>query len=369
MKYIVIISLLMLTSCTADKLFNEPGDPGVLPEIHFHTSAGTRADATEKLTSGAKVRIYPYLQKTGVAGTAVDPKNYTVGGTDGTELVAVAGGEGETAKNMILPSGTFRFYAVSTNSTTEEVPAFSTTATDGRPILGDAAGGSGTTTANLKNGVDYLHVMAEKTIQFGTASIDVPLQFAHKGTQVQLTIIFGGNVGAADANTAENFELAEVWVQATNPANSYMRLNSGEIRFNNTTAGPPLTCNLGSDGKPADHTGMVQMAVVKQNNYQSGSTTPATLVATYNMLPLQTVANGTQKLWVQVTVKKIKIGDTVHDSHTYTGKLDATAGWRPGESNRYTLTLSGSEITFSGVTVAPWVSGSSGGEVGDVTDN
>ncbi|MCD8267871.1 MAG: hypothetical protein LUD46_05000 [Parabacteroides sp.] len=187
---------------------------------------------------------------------------------------------------------------------------------------------------------------------------------------MQLTIIFGGNVGAPNIGDAENFALAEVWVQATNLANSYMRLNSGEIRFGNTTAGSPQTCNLGSDGKPQDHTGMVQMNVIKSNNYVSGSTTPASQVATYNMLPMQAASTGgTQKLWVQITVQNIKIGETTHVTHTYTGKLDASVGWKPGESNQYTLTLSGSETTFSGVTVESWVAGGSGGEVGDVSDN
>lgn len=368
MKYIAIICLLSLAGCTADKIFNEPDAPDAQPEIHFHTFAGTRADGTENLNAGAKVCIYPYLQKTGVTAPAVDPKDYTVGGTNGNELVP--SGEGENGKSMILPSGTFRFYAISTNSTTVDVPEFSTAATDGKPILGDAAGGNGTTVAYLQNGVDYLHVMAEKTITFGTTSIDVPLNFAHKGTQVQLTIIFGGNVGAPNASDAENFALAEVWVQATDPANSYMRLNSGEIRFNNTTAGPPQACNLGSGDKPQDHTGMVRMNVIKSANYTPGSTIPANQVATYNMLPMQAASGGgTQKLWVQITVQNIKIGETIHATHTYTGKLDVSAGWKSGESNQYTLTLSGSEITFSGVTVESWVAGGSGGEVGDVSDN
>lgn len=360
--------LLSLTGCTADKIFNEPDLSGVLPEIRFLTSVGTRASGTENLTNGAKVRIYPYLQKTGITAPAVTPKEYTVSSTTLTPS-----GISDAAKEMILPSGTFRFYAVSTNSTTEEVPAFSTAATNGTPVLGSAAGQEGTTTAALKNGVDYLHVMAEKTIRFGTTTTDIPLQFAHKGTQVQLTIIFGGNVGAADANAAENFESAEVYVQQTDPANSYMRLNSGEIRFGNTTGGPPLACTTSSSGGKetlTDNTNMAKMNVVKLDNYVAGSTTPVTQVATYNMLPLKGAdGSGTQKLWVQVTVKNIKIGEKVHDTHTYTGKLDAGAGWKPGESNRYTLTLSGSEITFSGVTVESWVAGGSGGEVGDVSDN
>lgn len=363
MKYIAMICLLSLTGCTADKIFNEPDLSGVLPEIHFQTSVGTRASGTENLTDGAGVRIYPYLQKKGITAPAVTPKEYTVSNT-----ALTPSGTDDAAKAMILPSGTFRFYAVSTNSTTEKVPEFNTAATNGAPIFGNAAGQDGTTTAALKNGVDYLHVTAEKTIQFGTTSTNVPLQFAHKGTQVQLTIIFGGNVGAENAEDAKDFALAEVYVQQTNPAESYMRLNTGEIRFKNTTAGDPQACNTSTvDGKETltDNTNMAHMNVVKLDNYVNGTTTSATQVATYNMLPLSSM----QKLWVQVTVQNIKIGGTLHDTHTYTGKLDASAGWNPGESNRYTLTLSGSEITFSGVTVEPWVTGGSGGEVGDVSDN
>lgn len=367
MKYIAMICLLSLTGCTADKIFNDPDLSGVLPEIHFLTSVGTRASDTENLTDGAKVRIYPYLQKTGITAPAVTPKEYTVSNT-----ALTPSGTDDAAKAMILPSGTFRFYAVSTNST-KDVPEFDTTASNGMPDLGDATGKKGTTTNILSNGVDYLHVMAEQKITFGATSTNVPLQFTHKGTQVQLTIIFGGNVGAADANAAETFELAKVYVQQTDPADSYMRLNTGDIRFGNTTAGPPLACNTSNAGGKetlTDNTNMAEMNVVKLDNYVNGTTTPATQVATYNMLPLKGAdGTGTQKLWVQVTVKDIKIGETVHATHTYTGKLDASAGWKPGESNRYTLTLSGSEITFSGVTVESWVAGGSGGEVGDVSDN
>lgn len=365
MKYIVMICLLSLTGCTADKLFNDPDPDGVLPEIHFRTSAGTRTDR-ENLVDAAKVRIHPYRQKSGVTSPVIVPKEYTV---SGTELVP----SGDAAKAMILPSGTFGFYAMSTNSSTEIVPEFDTTATDGKPVMGDAVNGNGTTKAILKNGVDYLHAKGDKAIQFGTASIEVPLQFAHKGTQVQLTIIFGGNVGAENASAAENFALAKVYVQQTDPANSYMRLNSGEIRFNNLTGGSPIACNVTTiNGKEqlTDYTNMASMQVVKLDNYQSTSTTPATQVATYNMLPLLGAPTGSvQKLWVAVVVTNICIGGTKYATHTYTGKLDASAGWNPGESNRYTLTLSGSEIKFSGVTVDSWVSGSAGGEIGDITDN
>ena len=52
--------------------------------------------------------------------------------TAGTTLTPAAPA-GTDAKNMILPAGTFGFYAISTNSSTEEVPAFNTVANDGYP--------------------------------------------------------------------------------------------------------------------------------------------------------------------------------------------------------------------------------------------
>ena len=59
MKYIVMICLLSLTGCTADKLFNDPDPDGVLPEIHFRTSAGTRTDR-ENLVDALPTEIRRY---------------------------------------------------------------------------------------------------------------------------------------------------------------------------------------------------------------------------------------------------------------------------------------------------------------------
>ncbi len=262
-----------------------------------------------------------------------------------TELVSF--GTGEAAKAMILPSGAFEFYAISTNSSTETVPEFDTKASNGIPLQGNAVGGDGTTKANLKNGVDYLHAKVDKTIQFGSASIEVPLQFSHKGTQVQLKIIFGGNVGAEDTSAAGNFALAKVYVQQTDPANSYMRLNSGEIRFGNFRGGSPIGCNVTTiDGKEqlTNYTNMASMQVVKLDNYQSGSTTPATQVATYNMLPLLEASNdGVQKLWVAVEVENICIGGTTALTDGANVAVHVWKGTTPSEtqkaaySNTYTV--------------------------------
>ena len=74
-------------------------------------------------------------------------------------------------------------------------------------------------------------------------------------------------------------------------------------------------------------------------------------------------------MWIRVVIEGLKVGDETNaTTHTYTGELEAANGWKAGESNRYTLTLSGGKVSFSGATVQPWVTGSSGGEVGNVTD-
>ena len=81
---------------------------------------------------------------------------------------------------MILPSGKFAFYAVTTNSATEDVPEFSTGgAVNGVPSLS-------TGTASVKNGVDYLFGKKEQKNFFGKVQTKVPREFTQKGTQGQI---------------------------------------------------------------------------------------------------------------------------------------------------------------------------------------
>lgn len=340
----------LLAGCTDEKITDDP-EREMMSEIHFQTTALTRAEGTSNLESGAKVRIYPYQRKKGVVAPIIaDGKEYTVSSTDLTP-------SGVDATAMILPAGTFGFYAVSTNSASEEVPTFATTASDGYPT-----NNSSNSTTALQNGIDYLHATAEQKIQFGTVTQEIPLKFSHKGTQVQLEIKFSKSACAETAEAAANFSEAQVWVQQSNPAGAYMYLSNGQIRFGNNTGSTPLDCL--SNGA-LDETQMAQMTVEKLDDYTAGSSIPATQVATYNMLPLQAASN--QTMWIKVVIQNLMVGNTPATAHTYTGKLEASAGWNAGESNRYTLILTGSEIRFSGVTVENWATGTTG-IVGDVTD-
>ena len=348
--------------CTGEKLLDGPvpDGPESPVEVRFFTSAiPTRAEGTgmaagtDTLVTGANVRLYVYRQKTDVNDT-IALKDYTVK-TERVEaskvqsLTPVKVGDA-AGSEMILPSGTFGFYAVSTNSTTESVPAFHT---------GNAVGGVPSATngkATVRNGVDYLYaVNKDHKITFGTVTANVPLNFRHVGTQVQLTIKFGSGAHAGTDDAAKDFNLATVSIQPTSEDNAAMYLYDGRILFNgNTTGGSPT--ELG-----ADDTKLKAMTVVRSG--EANGTIPADQVATYHMLPLKAATN--QKMKVKVVVENLQVGDKTA-THTYTGSLDASAGWLAGTSNRYTLTLSGTEIKFSTVTVVPWESGT-GGEVGDIT--
>lgn len=352
-KGMLVLAGAYLCGCTAEQLIDEPIDkPEGWSEVRFFTSVATRAEVlgtpAETLTDKAKVRLYPYRQKIGVTEPILI-KDYEVANQEsgGQQLVSVdAANPTATTTTMILPSGKFAFYAVTTNSATEDVPEFSTGgAVNGVPSLS-------TGTASVKNGVDYLFAKTEQTIVFGTEQTNVPLEFTHKGTQVQLTILFSANACAPDETAASNFAEATVEIQTTSEADAKMRLNDGQIILSgNQTEGEP------------DKTGTLQQMAVKKEGSASGNI-PATQVATYHMLPLKAAAG--QKMDIKITIQNLKIGEVGATTRIYTGKLDASSGWLAGTSNRYTLTLSGTKIEFSPVTVVPWVNGSSGGEVGDV---
>lgn len=350
--WVPVLCLALATGCTREEAIDGP-ESGTQPEIHFFTSTQTRAGG-DGLATSAKVRIYPYHQKEGVTAPIIaGGKEYAADAT-GTTLTPA----GTEAKNMVLPAGTFRFYAVSTNSTTE-VPVFDTVADGGYPT-----NGSSNSTTALANGIDYLHTVAVKEIRFGKGQ-DIALDFKHAGTQVQLTIQFGETACADSPSAAAGFAEAEVWVQQTDVTGAYMYLSDGQIRQGNHVGLPSLPCE--TDGQP-DESKMAKMAVKIDGTPASGSAIPANQIATYTMLPLAKPGSGSQKMAVKVVIKNLKVGSEPATTHTYTGLLEASEGWNPGESNRYTLILKGNEIQFSNVTVADWATGTTG-MVGGVTDN
>lgn len=351
---------LHLAGCTNEQPIEEP-ESDFLSEIHFQTSAFTRAGGNS-LETNAKVHVYPYHQKTGVTAPVISGgKAYTASGAD-------LAPDGSDATTMILPSGTFGFYAVSTNSASQAVPLFDMTAENGIPFKNEnntnAANGDKGVATGLANGVDYLFASTPQTIQFGNEQ-NISLQFKHVTTQVQLTIVFSETACAASIDAAKSFANATVYIQKTNTDNAYMRLYDGQIRFGNMTGTTPVNC--GNAAGSLNTSQMLPMTVGKETTALPATAVPVNQIALCNMMPLK--ENSGQKMWIRVVIEGLKVGsETTPTTHTYTGELEAANGWMAGESNRYTLTLSGGKVSFSGVTVQPWVTGSSGGEVGNVTD-
>ncbi len=179
---------------------------------------------------------------------------------------------------------------------------------------------------------------------------------------MQLTIQFDANACAASETAAQNFAKAEVWVQQTDVTNVYMYLRDGQVRVGNNVGLPFLDCGSAADNL---NTGSMAKMSVEKVGEVTGSI-PANQVATFNMLPLRSEAS--RKMWIKVVIADLKVGDTPAATHTYSGQLDASNGWNPGERNSYTLILKGNEISFSGVTVEDWKNGTSG-VVGGITDS
>lgn len=345
-----VLCLILAAGCTNEAPVDPP-ETETFSEIHFFSSTQTRA-AGNGLVASAKVRIYPYHRKTGVTAPVIAGGKDYLANTEGSALTPA----GENAKEMILPAGTFGFYAISTNSRDADVPTFDTVANDGYPITDES-----NSTVTLANGVDYLHVATAQTVKFGTGQT-IPLNFKHVGTQVQLTIQFGQSACAGSADAAAKFPDAEVWLQQTDTTGAYMYLSNGKIRVGNNDGLQPLACGTAAGNLNTGN--MVSMSVEKVGD--AIGEIPANQVATYNMLPLAAAAS--RKMWVKVVIQNLKVGDADPTTHTYTGELDASKGWNPGESNRYTLVLKGNNIQFSNVTVEDWAPGTTG-MVGNVTDS
>lgn len=144
-----------------------------------------------------------------------------------------------------------------------------------------------------------------------------------------------------------------------------MRLYDGQIRFENMTGTTPVAC--GTAAASLSTSSMLSMTVDKETATVPTTAVPVNQIAICNMMPLKESSG--QKMWIRVVIEGLKVGNENATTHTYTGELEAANGWKAGESNRYTLTLSGSEVTFSGATVQPWITASSGGEVGNLTDD
>lgn len=322
--------LLAATGCTTE----EPGDTPITNEkgeyaINFNGGLDLELtkSGSENLENGVNTTISAY--KSGATDVAVASGKYTANGSGNFT--------GTSSYTMYLAKDEYDFYAVSCNSKTKEVPAFT----------------KGTSSADLENGVDYIWAGA-KGQTVSNAPMSVTLGLAHKAVCIEITVKTAASTG---------IELIS-WESTVGADND------------NATIMPPAVtgCKMAlSTGVITPATGVSTSPVnmgTEEVQGTSGYANDKTATASYYILPLsQKDATHSHELTVTFKVKvKIDghdytIANTNGESKTYTAKLTAPASgsyaFVAGNKYTYTATLKPNTISFTGATVTAWGDGGS----------
>ena len=146
------------------------------------TDAQTKADgSTEGLNEGGRVVVYAWQGKIPSETDKYAYSNrYTFHLNNGVCNLA------PLSADMKLPVGNgYAFYALSTNHADLPVPAMET----------------GSRTAILQNGVDYLMAVSGSQSVSGSEAVTIPLAFRHIATQIVLTVKPAGTNGYTSAES------------------------------------------------------------------------------------------------------------------------------------------------------------------------
>ena len=190
------------------------------------TDAQTKADgSTEGLNEGGRVVVYAWQGKTPSETDKYAYSNrYTFHLNNGVCNLA------PLSADMKLPVGNgYAFYALSTNHADLPVPAME----------------SGSRTATLQNGVDYLMAVSSSHKVEGSAGSPIPLTFRHIATRVVLTVKPAGTDGYVSAtgltasiapidSTGSYIDLSKTWNAGTHNDMIYWRAGT------DVTGGTPL---------------------------------------------------------------------------------------------------------------------------------
>lgn len=320
--------LLAATGCTTEEISDTP-IPNEKGEYAVNFSGGLDMEQTKSgttnLADGVKVTISAYAHD--ATETAIASGKYA----------ASSGGfTGESSYTMYLARGSYDFYAVSCNSTTKEVPAF----TKG-------------TSSDLENGVDYIWAQAANQDIENTEK-SITLGLAHKAVCIEITVKTAANSGIEliswEGDAATDNDNATIMPPAVTDCK--MSLSTGVI----TPAAGVVSGVTASN--------MITTAVQGTSGY--GNEKIAT--ASYYILPLAKKDDShsheltvTFKVKVKIDGHDYTIANTNGESKTYTTKLTAPASgsyaFEAGKKYTYTATLKPNTISFTGATVTAWGEG------------
>ena len=291
-------ALLVLAGCSKNESEMSIPQPGERVLVGFRSlidvkpepKAVTKAD----IGTGVKVTV-----------RAFDQNGATTEADKGmSEYTAAAGGVLENG-SIYLPSATYDFYGVSTNSTAS-APAFT-------------AGVS----AQLSNGVDYIWAKAAAQAISAEAST-VSLTFDHKATRIVFTVKAGNGITLNS--------LDEVTLTPSAPsASTTMALATGVIT--------PATA--------------IGTAVTLPTPTQTTVEEKTVGEASYVMLPLAFSGDLTVAFKAKVNSETA--------ARTYETTLKAPENkFEAGKAYAYTVTLNANTVSFSGVLVNDWTAATGG---------
>lgn len=280
----------------------------------------TQTKATsENIANGVKATIYAYEN----GKTAASVASHEYGAGSNGDLTGTGG------YTMQLAKGSYDFYGVSVNSTTESAPDFDQ---------------EDTKTEDLSNNVDYLWVKSAAVAIPGNPDNNVALVFERKAVKIAITIKSGTGI-----------ELIG-WDGMTN--------GSGNADEGAATITPPVVTNCAmtlSTGVIAQSTSLnttvVNMAIGTIADDTENNSKKKTSVS-YIMLPLGKHEGATPTPTVTLKVKVKVGGQTTEELRTYTADLKAPDGteaeFQSGNQYNYTATLNANGITFTGAKVTKW---------------
>lgn len=310
--------LLLPVACTQEYGEEQVSNDDIT--VSFTATAGALATQaavagnSQSPETGANVTVHAWTSAL-TSDTSEKPalsNTYTVDNTDATAVLKQTGGIMQVQTGV-----SYYFYALSTNSATDAVPALN----------------GSHQTSTLRNGVDYLMATANITNSSGNATVSLP--FRHLATQIVLKVKPASSDGYLFADALS------VSIADTDPTGSYIDLSVG-------SDSPALI----TGGVPGDlPNGQTKKAVAV-----SSSSLSTEFTVSFILLPVTASTRGIP-LKLDFTGLSFE-ADKKIASKSYTAsilpKIDGTLTLEGGYSYTYEVTIARYAASFSLPTIIPW---------------
>lgn len=322
--YLLSTALLLLFACSCEEgaESEQPGETAV--RFTAMADAQMTKAGTNPLSDNAKVTVYAWMGSDLSTSAPTPPahsNNYTVSNKGGNGSLAPVGSA------MKVQTGVaYFFYALSTNSDKEAVPA----------LNGDY------TTESLVNGVDYLMAVAKNGnsgYKFqASGNSDVPLTFSHLATHIVLT------VQPADADGYTSAGDLSVSIASIDSTGSYIDLSASAIHWPASDVGPV------TGGIPLDRLEGGQQKEAKKESGQLKFT------VSFILLP---VSSPTQGIPVKLDFTGLKFEETATAvAKSYTAQLKGGGAnslvLEGGKTYDFDVRISRHSASFSAPEVVSW---------------